>query len=412
MAEDLRTAGGDRKSGKIVRVASTGEYGFIASGAVPDQDVYYKSSWFRGSPALKEGDAVTFQLKTFGTNVQAHYIERAEEGGSAASSLPLASRPRGAPTEYHIFDWAYLGYLPNVLSELASLALQERWEFQSAPRNPERPLPILWSYLLHTFGRLVREGKVLINPGHSWAALNTGLVDPRYEPIHALFAPNDDPRAAWQLAGFCIPGEGADGQNLVRNFAPLPSGAHYFDDPLELLYDARVGKPELDWRHIIIQRIDRYPAEFLQEHWPSGFEKRDSAAMSTADRKAYFTALGSAIEADNRLYRRIMNRVKDAVDLSIKRVSWNFKTAIPQYYPTVKKLQLLLPVCLVSDEHVDLALAVERTPAGSYLGHTMLPLDWAYMNARLICRPDSDWLAPDAITQGMEVEEDEGADRL
>jgi hypothetical protein len=91
--------------------------------------------------------------------------------------------------------------------------------------------------------------------------------------------------------------------------------------------------------------------------------------------------------------------MKDAVDLSIKRVSWNFKTAIPQYYPRVCKLQLLLPVCLVSDEQVDLALAVEKTDSGSYLGHTVLPLDWAYRNARLICRPDSDWLAPEGIIE-------------
>jgi hypothetical protein len=97
-----------------------------------------------------------------------------------------------------------------------------------------------------------------------------------------------------------------------------------------------------------------------------------------------------------------MNRVKDAVDLSIKRVSWNFKTAIPQYYPRVRALQLLLPMCLVSDERVDMALAVEKTPSGSYLGHTALPLDWAYTNARLICRPDSDWLLPEEINEGID----------
>lgn len=61
-------------------------------------------------------------------------------------------------------------------------------------------------------------------------------------------------------------------------------------------------------------------------------------------------------------------------------------------------MQLLLPLCLLSDDEVDLALAVEQTPSGSYLGHTVLPLDWAYKNARLICRPDSDWLIPKAIT--------------
>jgi Domain of unknown function (DUF3825) len=61
-----------------------------------------------------------------------------------------------------------------------------------------------------------------------------------------------------------------------------------------------------------------------------------------------------------------MNRVKDAIDLSIKRAQWNFKTAIPTDYPRVRKLQLLLPVCLLSDE-VDMALAVEKTQSSSYL---------------------------------------------
>lgn len=127
----------------------------------------------------------------------------------------------------------------------------------------------------------------------------------------------------------------------------------------------------------------------------------------SADRgERYYSELGRATEADNRTYRRIMNRMKDAVDLSIKRVLWNFKTAIPQYYPRVRKLQLLLPVCLVSDEQVDLALAVERTDSGSYLGHTVLPLDWAYRNARLICRPDSDWLAPEQIIEKGGVEQE------
>lgn len=146
---------------------------------------------------------------------------------------------------------------------------------------------------------------------------------------------------------------------------------------------------------------------FLQDHWPPNFAKREEGELSPEERDVYFEQLGAAIEGDNRTYRRIMNRVKDAVDLSIKRVLWNFKTAVPQYYPRVKKLQLLLPVCLVSDEQVDLALAVEKTESGSYLGHTVLSLDWAYRNARLICRPDSDWLAPDMITQGLIDDEGE-----
>ncbi len=390
-------AAGDRKTGTVDRVL--GDYGFFSSEEFPDQDLYFKASWFRGSPPLREGERVTFQLRVFGANLQAHLPARATdpaaEGDAATQRVP--ARP-SAPSSERLLEWAYLSYMPNVLSALKGLALDERWEFKNTPPNAERPFPILHSYLLQTFGRLALERKVLVNGTASIAAFNTGLVDPRYEPIHALFVPNDDPRAPWQLAGFCIAGEGADGQNLVRNFAPLPSAAHYFDNQMDLLYDTRAGKPELDWQHVIIERIDRYPSEFVKDHWPPGFQVQDTTQMSDDERKAYYRALGNAIVQDSRTYRRIMNRVKDAIDLSIKRVQWNFKTAIPTYYPRVRKLQLLLPVCLLSDEEVDMALAVEKTQSGSYLGHTVLPLDWAYKNARLVCRPDSDWLAPQDIS--------------
>ena len=393
----------DLKSGKVVRLLPS--YGFISSEEIPDSEIYFKPSWFRGSRPLREGDVVTFQLKAFGTNLQAHYLTLAGEGGGDTVARPGAP-PMRVPGDVQIFDWAYLGYLPNVLAELAALALDERWEFKHAPPNPERPLPILYSYLLHTFGRLVLERKVLVNEKPALAAFNTGLVDPRYEPIHALFRPNDHPRTPWQLSGFCIAGEGADGQNLVRHFAPIPSPAHYFDNPLDLLYDVRAGKPELDWEHIIIQRIDRYPTDFVQDHWPPGFDAKDTTHMTEDERDDYFQSLGAAIQNDSRTYRRIMNRVRDAIDLSIKRITWNFKTAIPTYYPRVQRLQLLLPICLVSDDQVDLALAVEKTQVGTYLGHTALPLDWAYKNARLVCRPDSDWLAPAEIIQTI-FDEDE-----
>lgn len=278
----------DRKTGTVSRVL--GEYGFIACEEFPD-DLYFKSSWFRASPPLQEGDKVTFVAKTFGTAVQAHYLER-----DGAAVLPpriaAAARPVSrVPSSDRLFDWAYFGYLPNVLNGLKGLALQEDWEFKDTPANAAHPFPILHSYLIHTFGRLVMERKVLVNEAASVAAFNTGLVDPRYEPIHAIFAAQDDPRAPWQLDGLCIAGEGADGQNLVRHFSPLPSPAHYFDDPVDLLYDFRSGKPELDWQHVIIERIDRYPTEFVNDHWPPGFAAQDFTLLSPPERKAYYVSL-------------------------------------------------------------------------------------------------------------------------
>lgn len=66
----------------------------------------------------------------------------------------------------------------------------------------------------------------------------------------------------------------------------------------------------------------------------------------------------------------------------------NYKTAIPQFYRDGKsgsgKMQLLLPVALLRRDFVELALAVDRPTSNVYLGRTVLTLDWAYNNARLI----------------------------
>ena len=71
----------------------------------------------------------------------------------------------------------------------------------------------------------------------------------------------------------------------------------------------------------------------------------------------------------------------------------NYKTAVPQYYKG--KIQLLIPICLVSRNVPDLALVVsQNTNKTQYIGHTCLSLDMAYNNARLIARPDSNWLRP------------------
>ena len=94
----------------------------------------------------------------------------------------------------------------------------------------------------------------------------------------------------------------------------------------------------------------------------------------------------------------------------MKRVEWNFKTAIPMYFPTENIMSLLLPLSIMDDEKVDAALVVEKTKSGNYLGHTILTLEMAYSNARLVSRPDSDWLAVEKIDREIStnlIEEDD-----
>lgn len=91
----------------------------------------------------------------------------------------------------------------------------------------------------------------------------------------------------------------------------------------------------------------------------------------------------------------------EAIDVAKKRARWNYKTAIPHFFPSFKRLEFLLPLCLVRDERVDVALSVQKGDTG-YLASTILRLDWAYKSARLVCRPDSDWLAPEKIEEPVE----------
>jgi len=403
--ETAGTQHDDRASGRITRIK--GESGYIDTASLPSGQVYFKVSYFRGSTPPEVGDEVSFELKHYddGRKPRAHRIARL---GEEYDELMRPTRKREAPTSEHLVDWAYLGYMPRVLRELEKLALDERWEFVDSPANPERPLPILHHYLLHTFGRLFLEQKVVVTEDCQMAAFNTGLVDARYESIYALFSPNEHD-IPWKLDGFCIPGDGFLGQTLSRNFNPLPQPAHYFSKPAELFYDTGAGSPDIDWNHVVIDRLSRYPTEFLEDHWPAGIDMLDSSTMSEEEAEAYWVRVGEAVKADDQLYRRIMNRVKDAIALSTKRTASNFRTAVPNYYPKIKQMTLLLPICLVSDEITDMALALEKTPSGKYLGHTMLPLDWAYLNARLVCRPGSDWLDARMIAHGRDEEDAPGS---
>ena len=69
-----------------------------------------------------------------------------------------------------------------------------------------------------------------------------------------------------------------------------------------------------------------------------------------------------------------------------------------------------MPLGLLSDDRPDVALVTELQQSRKYLAYTFLPLQWAYQNARLICRPDSDWLDPELISEESLEEEGEEID--
>lgn len=344
---------------------------------------------------------------------------------SSADKFSLNSKCEKIPSENSwLFQWASIP--KSKIKRLSELALEERWYYGETPTQEEGNFPILENYLKYTFKRLCFEKKILIgsieigsNPKHSeeYAAFNTGLVDKKYEYIYALFKQNTQyPTPYWYLLDFVVAGEDI-GKTLVKIFNPLPERANYFENKIEnMLYDTSTGNLSCDYKHIITERTYRLPVEFLENNCsPLDFLRIGNISIrdvynkpdNDETKRNYYAALGKKIEENPKILNRLKNGIEDAARLALKRVEWNYKTAIPMYFPTKNSGSLLLPLCLVNEDNVDLALVVERTPSGAYQGETILPLRLAYSNSRLVTRPDSDWLKTDAISAAPSDNEDE-----
>lgn len=309
-----------------------------------------------------------------------------------------------------IEEFAWLGSWEEFLADLEEAALPEQWDFADGTPVPAgRERAILKSYICTTFYRLMKEGKVAIAADKSFAAFNTGLVNDRYDDLFACFKPSDG-AIYWKFAGFAAAGSRGLGKQVVSLFNPLPEPPCYFQRKEDMLYD--LGKELIiDYDHVILDNLARLPLEFLEEELRGCDEAMEAvdAIRSAADRDARtaaFRKLSELIDDDARLFRRLRARLDDAVDTAKRRVRWNFKTAIPSYYPRGNTMSLLLPLCLLRDNEVDAALVVQLMPSGNYQGQTILTMRQAYTNARLICRPDSDWLTPHNVAPADDADED------
>lgn len=310
----------------------------------------------------------------------------------------------------NIKKWAWFYDWPAVIQKLHDTALKENWGDYENKVTGVTTYPVLDSYFSNTFIKCWREDKVLFSTDQMYAAFNTGLVDDKYKDIFAVFSTRNKKEdvCPWHFSAFCVEGEEFFGKILVSKFEKTPRRAEYFRDKFDMLYDTNQEPPKLDSIHIIVENIDRLPYEFIRMNAPKGFEllspddiHEKTVEMEKWDKEEflsnYYDSLRDAVLADPRSLRRMFSDIKEAMDIAIKRVEWNYKSAIPMYWPRGDKMCLFLPLCLLEDNKVDTALVVNKTESGRYQGETIYRLDWAYKCARLVCRPDSDWLSLDKI---------------
>lgn len=303
-------------------------------------------------------------------------------------------------------DFADIGFWQEFLKELAEAALPENWDFRGNRENGR--YYILKKYIQYTFYRLQQEEKICISEGN-FAAFNTGLVNNRYQDIFACFVPNpkhdtNELLPEWKFESFAIAGQrGKDGYGklLTSYFNPLPALPKYYDSISDLFYDLNAPLVT-DYEHIIIDNIDRLPMDYLRECCFSDEEAQTlldqvERAMTREKKKQAYYQLSNFIIENDRIYRRMKARMEDAIETTLKRVRWNFRTAVPCYFPKGNCMSLMLPLALADDNRTDAALIVLKNPSGSYQGQTILELEKAYLDARLLCRPNNDWMSLETI---------------
>ena len=266
--------------------------------------------------------------------------------------------------------------------------------------------PLLEIYLNFTYKKLCHENKVLISKVDSdYAAFNTGLVDKTYNDIYALFIINHVPgKQPWKLASFTIKGaKSKQGfRTITELFSDLPERAQYFDSGekgLEQMFLKPKASIDLDYDHIK-KRLGRLPEYLLEAIFGKGIikDKKTLESLSKEDRENYFQNLQNILQKDSAADSNFQSRFEKAIEIAQKRTEWNYKTAIPCYYPRDDKMTMLLPLCFDTKRtKVDVALVVSLQDSGRYRGETILEIPMAYSDSRLVTRPDSDWLNTFAI---------------
>ncbi|MFD8197557.1 DUF3825 domain-containing protein [Streptomyces wuyuanensis] len=285
---------------------------------------------------------------------------RAPGLGSAHTARPA----RNAPFDHTHADRVRLGTglraglgSAEVFDHLADIAEPENWD--GADVSAQGGKLILRNYIRWTFDRAVEQDRVARSSDGQYSAFNTGLVTTYQESVYGLFRHNERPIAQpWYFLGWRL----ARSPDFTKIFSPAlrPEYVTYTENPADYIYD---------WRRELEVNVD----EFVNDD--ANFRRYPPLLLR------------------NRAIAR--SATKDAVNSAADAVRRNYRVAVPCWNPVRNTVELLLPLRLLDVRTVDLALAVSCRDQ-RYRALTVLTPGAAYTAARLLARPDSDWLQPAA----------------
>ncbi len=253
-------------------------------------------------------------------------------------------------------DFAFLPGLHERLDKLAAMAIPEPWRYPNRDWECGNPTThILERHLYMTFEELMRRREYAADKdnyvyiGESRVVFNTGLMTRLYQDIYAYMTLNRTPELGrkWVLLGFLT-----DTAYAFDGIVNLPK-------PLRWYPDAAFGfHPDwpirLNLSHMIL-------SEENLNRLPESIRSADSLPQTIAA----------------------------CADRSMKMARYTPSVIVPQWYDS--RLQYLLPLFVNGDDRAEVALTLDERN-GYYVANTALTLEMAYGNARLLARPEANWL--------------------
>ncbi|QIK56680.1 DUF3825 domain-containing protein [Erysipelothrix sp. HDW6A] len=232
------------------------------------------------------------------------------------------------------------------LRDLIALAEPEKWSILKTN-------DLIYNYIFSVFDLAMSQNLVFENEKKDAAVFNTGLMTLNGQDIYGMFLVNGDRSTEqhWYFNGFYKDSD----RFLMNYFSKLPMFITMFAEPSDAYYDCDLElRKELD--HIIDDNYERLPDKLKS--------------------------------LDENTLRLIVN---GAIDVSLKKIKRNNRMVVPQLY--YGNITYLLPIDLFGEKF---ALAVEKIN-NQYRANTILTLEMAYMQARLVMKPESDWLTPQSL---------------
>jgi hypothetical protein len=234
--------------------------------------------------------------------------------------------------------------------------------------NYDTAVPKLKNYLNYTFKRLLEletasESYYFVySSDKDRVAFNTGLQNQFGADMLAIFqrykkrdGDVERPVPDWVYKGCCAPND-----NHYRRYfgTNIPDIAWYSNDSRDYVFDTAY-------------RLERDVFDHL-----FGRAKERAGLPNASDEV-------------------VRNYLRGALENLVPKIKRNYKVAIPVYYVEEKRMQLLLPFYAANDSNDVSCFLIDRDDnTHTYRLKTVFDLDQAYFSARLITRPDKEWLDP------------------